>query len=161
MMTGFKRRFEPFVQDGSKEHTMRDIRKGTRQVVVGDRLDCYGDVRQKAMHLIGRWTCVRIQVARFYVVNGEHHRMSLDGAELSDDEADAFAWRDGFRYQDDPKARYGCFVMMLAYWLEDGKRFPFQKQVLHWRFKDRLPDELPKKPRRRRNLAIDHQRVAP
>lgn len=170
MMTGFKRRFEPFVRDGSKEHTLRDIRKGTRQIVQGDRLDCYGDVRQKAMHLIGRWMCIRVQVARFYwrvepdelrifARQIEHLRMSIDGVELTADEADAFAWRDGFRFLGVPhfeathadncysSKTEGCFAKMMAYWIEEKFKFPFSKQLLHWKFRDRLPDALPKKKR--------------
>lgn len=180
MMTGFKARFEPFVKDGSKQHTLRDIRKGTRQIVQGDRLDCYGNVRQKTMHLIGRWVCIRVQVAqfRFAVANGtEYPRMSIDGVELSPDERDAFAWRDGFRHAfPTPKeinlkpysySTDGCFSMMMQYWIAEGATFPFEKQLLHWKFFDRLPDELPKKKRKApakkkpRSLAIDHQRVNP
>lgn len=157
MMTGFKRRFEPFVRDGSKEHTLRDIRKGTRQIVQGDRLDCYGDVRQKAMHLIGRWTCVRVQVAKFWVKEiepGFIFHMSIDGVELSRDEADAFAWRDGFRHLDLPgdyttynTEREFCFATMMSYWQDEKTKFPFSKQLLHWKWIDRLPDALPKKKR--------------
>lgn len=161
MMTGFKRRFEHFVEDGSKEHTMRDIRRGTRQIRVGDRLDCYRNVRQKSMSLIGRWRCIRVQVACFFWTSGQYF-MTIDGVALSPDEADAFAWRDGFRHPGVPhfEATHadncysaktsGCFRMMMEYWQAEGKKFPFAKQLLHWKYSDRLPDELPKKPKRPR-----------
>lgn len=157
MMTGFKKRFEPFVEDGSKEHTLRDIRKGTRQFRAGDRVDAYANVRQKNMRLMGRWWCIRVQVARFSVFGGMYE-MSIDGVMLSRDEADAFAWRDGFRFLAGPhfeSGNYstetkGCFMLMMDYWQEQGFKFPFRKQLLHWKYADRLPDELPKKPKRRR-----------
>lgn len=155
MMTGFKKRFELFVRDGSKEHTLRNIRRGLRQVRGGDRLDCYANVRQKDMTLIGRWWCIRIQVAKFLHIGGGLFAMEIDGVMLSSDEADGFAWRDGFRWLErlgDPSTytteRAGCFAMMMAYWQGEKVKFPFSKQLLHWKFTDRLPDELPKKPRR-------------
>jgi hypothetical protein len=154
MITGFKPRFVPFVRDGSKQHTLRDIRKGDRQIVVGDRLDLYENVRQKNQTLIGRHLCTRVQVARFYWISGKHV-MTIDGVALSRDEADGFAWSDGFRHPRPNEGKdtariyttdtVGCFALMIQYWIDEGKELPFEKQLLHWKYADRLPDELPKK----------------
>lgn len=135
MIVGFKPRFEQFVMDGSKQHTLRDVRKGDRQIVAGDRLDLYGDVRQKTQHSLGRYLCTRVQVARFSVFGGMYE-MSIDDVMLSRDEADLFAWRDGFRHKylikNGVPISAGCFAMMMDYWVKDGKTFPFEKRLIHW-----------------------------
>lgn len=150
VIVGFKKQFEDFVREGTKRHTLRDERNGERQIVQGDRLDCYGDVRQKTQHLLGRWPCTRVQVATFEQIPGPtrlvHCRMYIDGVALSEDEADSFAWRDGFRKLPSekelaahPKRRYsikteGCFSTMMRYWIREGKQFPFTKKLIHWDF---------------------------
>ncbi len=144
MIVGFKRRFEPYVKDGTKRHTLRDPRAGDRQIEVGDRLDCYGDVRQKTEHLLGRWPCTRVQEARFELHEDRGPVMSIDGVELSIDEANAFAWRDGFRWIEAGTGfvsaqLLGCFGMMMKYWIDDGKVFPFTKRLIHWNFDKPMP----------------------
>lgn len=141
MIVAFKPRFVPFVRDGSKQHTLRDERQGDRQIVAGDRLDLYENVRQKTQALLGRYLCTRVQVARFDVKVGMY-AMWIDGVELSRDEADNFAWRDGFRHMIDIPTGIdlkpysydvtGCFPMMMDYWVKDGKTFPFEKRLIHW-----------------------------
>ena len=58
MLLGFKRRFAPFVEEGSKTHTIRAKRKIAPKV--GETCHCYVDPRQKTMRLLGRWTCVKV-----------------------------------------------------------------------------------------------------
>ena len=59
MTVGFLRRFVPFVEDGSKFHTIR-----ARAFRVGQRLDLYADSRQKTMRLIRRNPCVQAEPFR-------------------------------------------------------------------------------------------------
>lgn len=165
MMTGFKNRFELFVREGSKQHTLRDWRKGDRQFRVGDRVDAYANVRQKNMRLIGRWPCTRVQKASFELHEDRGAVMSIDGVELSRDEADAFAWRDGFRFsleREGLETIYstrvkGCFAVMMEYWLDEGKVFPFTKQLIHWDYDK--PQEKPK-PKKRRAPLTEAERLS-
>ena len=98
MLLGFKRRFAPFVEDGSKLHTVRGFRKVSPRV--GETCHCYVDPRQKTMRLLGRWPCVRVdpitldmtRVGISYTL-----RITIANQTLDLDEACEFAWRDGFR----------------------------------------------------------------
>lgn len=120
MLLGFKRQFEPFVQDGSKRHTIRALGK-RRAFRVGDICDCYVDPRRKTMRLIGRWPCVKVEDIHIWV----NRRVFIDGVRLSHDECDELAWRDGFRLP--PKN--SAFVQMMMFW--EG-RLPFHGQLIHW-----------------------------
>ena len=64
MLLGFKRRFEPFVSEGSKTHTIRAARKNPPRV--GQMCDCYVDSRQKTMRLLGRWVCTKVESILIY-----------------------------------------------------------------------------------------------
>lgn len=150
MLLGFKRRFAPFVEDGSKTHTIRSKRKVRPKV--GETCHCYVDPRQKSMRLLGRFECVRVQdieIGTRLTRNNEYvGYIKIDGAALSPDECDLFAWRDGFRYDgtvmeitDPPLHRHvGSFKLMLDYWLNErtrnGKKdpLPFHGDVIHWRY---------------------------
>jgi hypothetical protein len=59
MLLGFKRRFAPFVEEGSKTHTIRAKRKIRPKV--GEVCHCYVDPRQKSMRLLGRFPCVKVE----------------------------------------------------------------------------------------------------
>lgn len=59
MLLGFKRRFAPHIQDGSKTHTIRAKRK--LRPKAGETCHCYTGLRQKGARLLGRWRCVRVQ----------------------------------------------------------------------------------------------------
>lgn len=155
MMVPFRRRFAAYVQDRSKRHTIRLVRKNPIQV--GDRLDCYLEPRrtpkgEKAL-LLGRFKCVRIEpieiVCRLpgwafkgsYAANVDFYavfQVSVAGEWLTRDERDVFAWSDGFRHSDRTRRTdtRGCFGFMADYWLEDMKkrklRWPFVGVVIHW-----------------------------
>lgn len=131
MLLGFKRRFAPMVEDGSKTHTIRGKRKIAPKV--GEICHCYVDPRQKTMRLLGRWECVRVENISI-VTKSEHPPEYLDEVEvriegelLSVDERNSLAWRDGFRGCGMP----GAFGEMMKFW--EG-RLPFEGHVIHWRF---------------------------
>lgn len=103
MLLGFKRRFEPMVMDGSKTHTMRAKRKIRPRV--GETCHCYVDPRQKSMRVLGRWPCVRVEDVLIYERGDGTLNMFVEGVELTLDEKNAFAWRDGFRSRGKRRAR--------------------------------------------------------
>ena len=147
MLLGFKRRFAPFVLDGSKRHTIRAKRKTPPKI--GEICHCYVDPRQKSMKLLGRWPCVKVEDIRIYerrlLEPGDAwFGVAIEGVELSQGEKDMLAWRDGFR---NPVKRprinaglTGCFDMMMAFWMEthgNAKRtgpFVFEGDIVHWDF---------------------------
>lgn len=119
MLLGFKRRFAPFVEDGSKTHTIRATRK--RPPRVGEMCHCYVDPRQKTMRLLGRWPCVSVQ--QFSI--DRRGLIRIDGIPLTADEANALAYRDGFR----SRGLTGAYAEMMDYWVD---RLPFKGTVIHW-----------------------------
>lgn len=136
MLLGFKRRFAPFVEDGSKTHTVRAKRK--LRPKVGETCHCYVDARQKTMRLLRRAKCVRVDDI---LIAGdgtpEATALYINGVRLDDDERNAFAWRDGFRAEGTTPAQPGrAFETMLDYWRTLHKRrgqvFPFAGDVIHW-----------------------------
>lgn len=134
MLLGFARRFVPFVEDGSKTHTIRAMRRHAPRV--GELCHCYANPRQKSMRLIGRFPCVRVQeiqitetpplgLLRPALV------ISIDGEHLSFAEASEFAYRDGFR----TGGRNAALSEMLAHWrsLHGAPHFPLHGHLIHWR----------------------------
>lgn len=127
MILGFQSRFEPFVVDGSKRHT---IRAGSRWRV-GMRADCFARPRQKGMRLLFRAPVTRVE----NIEMREGHIVIIDGRQLDADEMEAFAWADGFR-PPDPNKNW-AFRLMMYHWYD---RLPFLGQVIHWDYDRR---ELP------------------
>jgi hypothetical protein len=126
MLLGFKRRFAPMVEDGSKTHTIRGERKITPRV--GETCHCYVDPRQKTMRLLGRWQCVKVEEIAIEERHGRDTAVWIDGIALSHDERNALAWRDGFR----GRGKTGAFEEMMEFW---KGRLPFAGHVIHWQYK--------------------------
>lgn len=169
MLLGFKRRFAPFVQDGSKTHTIRA--KGKRRPFrVGDICDCYVDSRQKTMRLLGRWPCVKVETIVVYECGDGRFGVVVDGIELTPDEKAALAWRDGFR--SGPRAE--AFTEMMQFWMrthgdgrpievsrvnfpvqgeplvaKHGKALSFEGYIIHWQY------EAKAQPARRQPRTLD------
>lgn len=134
MLLGFKRQFAPYVEDGSKTHTVRSFRKLAPKV--GDICHCYVDPRQKTMRLLGRWPCVRVEpITLDFEKHGIGYRLRITIADqiLSFDEATAFAHRDGFRGSDslDKMALFWMATKRLTDSL-DSK--PWHGLVIHWKY---------------------------
>src|SRR5690348_14703111 len=98
MLLGFKARFAPFVEDGTKTHTIRATRKNPPRA--GEICHCYTGLRQKGARLLGRWPCVKVEeilLEWLAIERGMTIIISIDGVELDQAEANALAYRDGFR----------------------------------------------------------------
>lgn len=132
MLLGFKRRFALFVEDGSKTHTIRAIRKITPKV--GEMCHCYVDPRQKSMRLLGRFPCVKVDAITITEFFNPMIPLaiSINGQLLSTDETEAFLWRDGFR--DQGGETYQAIHHAAEFWKErlaGGKAF--HGHLIHWR----------------------------
>jgi hypothetical protein len=110
----FKKRFVPFVLNGSKTHTIRSLRAHADKP--GNTLHLYTGLRQKGTRLLMRVPCVKIESIEI----GELHDVRIDGLYLAEDEREALARRDGFE----------SFDEMMNFW---KGRLPFRGQILHWR----------------------------
>lgn len=126
MLLGFKRRFAPMVEDGSKTHTIRGKRKTAPRV--GEICHCYVDPRQKTMRLLGRWACVKVEeIAIIHNKAVGRVDVTIEDQWLSPDECNALAWRDGFR----SRGFEGAFGEMMEFW---RGRLPFVGHVIHWAY---------------------------
>lgn len=137
MLLGFKRRFAPFVEDGSKTHTIRAERKNIPRV--GQTCHCYVDPRQKTMRLLGRWPCVKVErieirLDKFLPSGIWRPTIRIEGDLLSPDECNALAWRDGFR----SSSLEASFQEMTKYWLtlHGTNAFPFIGHIIHWNYEE-------------------------
>lgn len=152
MNMGFQDQFVPFVEDGSKTHT---IRAGERWKV-GMRADLYARPRQKGMRLIFRAPVVRVQEIEIRVIGPNTWHLDLnrnlpdrvavyiDGQVLDEDERNLLAWRDGFR--NDPALvkigiLRGCFAQMVQFWAANnglGRNLTeWRGQIVHWDYERR------------------------
>ena len=117
MLLGFSARFVPFVEDGTKTHTIRAKRRAAPRA--GQLCHCYVGLRQPGARLLGRWPCVRVEDIVI-----EAHEVRIAGQVLSRDERNALAWRDGFRGK-------RPWEEMQEYW---AGRLPFKGDIIHWRW---------------------------
>lgn len=118
----FHARFVPFILDGRKTHTIR----GTRafQDVVGSTMHLYTGLRTKRAKLLMRAPCVRVEDIEFETEKrglDRIVRVYINGQELTLDEREGLARRDGF-----PN-----FAEMMKFW---KGRLPFTGHIIHWRF---------------------------
>src|SRR5579872_1238894 len=146
MLLGFKRRFAPYVENHSKTHSIRGERK--RPPRVGETCHCYEDPRQKTMRLLGRWRCVKVERIEIREISrrslsstlpyGAHFRMSIEGEQLTLDECNELAWRDGFRTVGSDHFTDQSFDMMMRFWMlthGNPRRkglFRFTGHIIHW-----------------------------
>ncbi len=148
MILGFKDQFVPYVEDGSKRHTIR----GGERWKVGMRGDLYQRPRQKDMRLIFRAIVIRVEriEIRYQPLSTKAAAalaLRIDGSPLVYDEANQFLWRDGFRKND------GRTSMMQAaafwrkqltepdFWCKQFIERPFTGQVIHWDYEKRTKDK--------------------
>ena len=134
MLLGFKRQFAPFIEDGSKTHTIRAIRKIMPKA--GECCHCYVDPRQKTMRLLGRWPCIRVQSIR--IDFGENHplRVWIDGVELDAPEVEALLRRDGFRSS--KESAISATLEARDFWKVRLIPGPWDGHLIHWDFNEPL-----------------------
>lgn len=136
MLLGFKRRFAPLVEEGSKTHTIR--RKKRYPPKLGDTCHCYVDPRQKTMRLLGRFPCTAVQDIRIdrdplWAMANIPLWVTIDGEELSPDESDALFFRDGFREDAPSLGQYQHIHQAARFWADAD--FPFYGDIVHWKYK--------------------------
>lgn len=115
----FKKRFAPFVTDGTKRHTIRA--KRVHPDKVGNTVHLYSGLRTRHAKLLGRSTCVRMEEINI----SESQQVFVDGEELSLSEKNALAFCDGFRSRGIARA----FEEMMEFW---KGRLPFAGHIIHW-----------------------------
>ena len=128
MLLGFKARFAPFVEEGSKTHTIRAKRKIRPRV--GETCHCYVNPRQKSMRLLGRFKCIRVEDLRIEVdVYKTTVRLFINGEYLSWDETEEFLWRDGFR-----GTHMSACLQALEFWGDKLAMGPMHSDIVHWKY---------------------------
>lgn len=136
LLLGFKRQFAKFVEEGSKQHTIRGIRKVAPKV--GEICHCYADPRQKTMRLLGRFVCTRIERIDIYFGRQRELKgyaqsgikfIEIEGVALTDDEMNLLAFADGFR----PVGDSPIHQMSLFWAREHGCLDGFKGHIIHWR----------------------------
>lgn len=154
----FKPRFVPYILGGTKRHTIRAERKGANDVP-GRWMHLYTGLRHKGATLLFRAPCIRTEFVRITEDHrvfigasfghescrpyGEGHLVPGGFVELTADERDLLAWRDGFRIDgtvmeitDPPTAPHiGCFALMMQFW---SGRLPFEGLIYHWGYDRRV-----------------------
>lgn len=158
MLLGFYPQFEPFVGDKTKTHTIRERRAIPPKP--GDRLDLYGDTRQASMHLIARHPCTRVQeISIHHIGNSQPLVIFIDGVQLSPKEAEAFAWRDGFR-----EPGRASIEQMRDFARRHRRKFPWTGDLIHWDAKIDCPPPFGRNAKRKAEPAavtrIDGVRAA-
>lgn len=139
-LLGFKRRFADIVEDGSKRHTIRAVRK--IPIKVGDVCHCYVDPRQRTMRLLGRWRCTKVQEIRIVAQQAYSRGVPplviefvTDGKSdivLTSAETERLFWVDGFRDESADAEPWPHTRQAWEFW--KGKEFPFESQMIHWDF---------------------------
>lgn len=136
MNLGFKDRFVPMVEEGSKRHS---IRAGARWKA-GMRADLYARPRQKGMRLLFRAIVLKVEPITLYQrwVTEEPGNLDttikvrIDGVLLEPSEAEAFFRRDGFR-----DSERSAIEQAHGFWYGD---LPFTGQLIHWDYENRFTD---------------------
>ncbi|MBK8200294.1 MAG: hypothetical protein IPK75_18260 [Acidobacteria bacterium] len=134
MILGFKDRFIPYVLDGSKTHTIRAGERWRADM----RADLFAKVRQKGMRLLFRAPVVRVEEILIQVLPHYGPMIVIGDCALTNEEADMFAWRDGFRHPMASKP-HGAFSLMMRFWQFTHKidAKPFHGQIVHWDYAQR------------------------
>lgn len=160
MILGFSPQFVPWVRDGSKTHTLRGGQRWTTTM----RADLYEQSRRPkqfedgaqvaGMKLILRAPVVKVQRARLWLhqekiasIQFQSLKASLlyttlkiafDGVELTADEAERFAWTDGFRAAGPP-----AIDQMMEFWVKRNRLRPsnsWHGQAVWWDYAERFTD---------------------
>lgn len=145
----FQERFVPFIQDGTKTHTIRAIRKYPQKV--GALMHLFYGLRTKsAKRIISAQPCKKVNTIiitrdyKIYLIEGvmNARECELFGRTknkskafcyniLNTNEKDELSWRDGFRI-DDKGTRIGCFDLMFRWWKQTHE-LPFAGHIQYWK----------------------------
>lgn len=153
MILGFKDQFVPFVEDGSKTHTIRagerwragmraDLFANVRQRKVFElrQLNTHGGVKYEQVQTAGQRLLFRAPVMRVERISIQKLppygplNVCIDGESLLADEMNSFFWRDGFRDEAFP----GPAGQACLFWAEQLRNGPFEGQIIHWDYARRF-----------------------
>jgi len=131
----FKERFCPWVIEGSKTHTVRDLRKGRQgHAKPGDTVYLYYGMRTKYCRKLGEGICTKVEN-----ITISSDSITIDGRKLSWDEMIRFAWKDGFRAEGTTENEPGdAWTAMRRFWKENhglDAEHPWMGVVIHWQLK--------------------------
>ncbi len=155
----FQERFVPFIQDGTKTHTIRGIRKHPQKI--GALMHLFSGLRRikPALRIIPAPACTDVktililQDERVCLIDAilnkdeaEDLAIVLANAKelknfpsfihrfLNDDEKDKLAWADGFRNENKgyEKNTVFCFVKMFN-WFAENHDLPFAGHINYWK----------------------------
>jgi len=114
---GFRERFAPAIEDGSKRQTIRARRKDKRVPKPGEILHLYTGLRTKQCRKLGMSPCLDVRNVMI-----DNIAVSIDGEYLSGMARNKFAIADGF----------GSWEEMRTFFdLEHG--LPFEGHVIRWK----------------------------
>jgi hypothetical protein len=159
VILGFKKQFVPFVEEGSKTHTIRAIGK-RRPFRPGDMCHCFENARQKTMRCIGRFKCVRVEdICISRQTDGRWPLVVRIGENvLNPEETELLFYRDGFRSKSyrlsttypvrDPLTNKPNPIQEAAEFWKD-REFPFHGSLIHWEFKPGTANAKPSARKRR------------
>jgi hypothetical protein len=129
VVLGFKNRFAAMIEEGSKTHSIRED-AGDRWRI-GCYVDAFINVRTKAMkRLLPPCPVIRTESIEIFSTTGFHDGIvvTVDGVQLSMDEKNLLAFRDGFR----TPGYTHQFYEMADFW---SGRMPFKGKIIHWLYK--------------------------
>ena len=139
---GFKQRFVPMIQDGSKRHTIRAERK-KGHAKPGEKMFLYCGLRTKHTFKIGEAQCDYSEAIliheEFILFKRKTEAGQIVYIELKGKEADKLAWRDGFRPEGSTCKEPGeAFALMIRYWKMERKQtgndpLPFVGVIIYWK----------------------------
>lgn len=115
-LLGFKKRFAPLVEAGTKRQTIRAKRKDGKNPHPGERLYLYTGLRTKACRKLGEGICKSVEE-----ITIESHEINVAGAWLPHAPVEELAIRDGF----------DSFEQILAFF-EKEHGLPFWGLLIEW-----------------------------
>jgi len=126
----FQKRFVEKILSGEKKHTIRAVRAHPDKP--GNTLYLYTGLRTKAVKPLLKVKCVKIEeiVIDMQPSKGKgvltrgllFPHCAINGVDLSPDELESFARRDGFKDWPD----------MVAFWTTPKNRLPFRGNIISW-----------------------------
>ena len=122
----FQPQFKPYILDGSKQHTIR--RKRRLADIPGHTCHLYSGLRQKDAELLGRAPCVKVEEIDLGI-HADAPEVWVAGNPLTAAEAEALAWRDGFRGASSPS-----LTQMFDFF---AGKLPFTGDLIHWDWRQR------------------------
>lgn len=127
----FKAQFVPFVKNGTKRHTIRARRRHPDRP--GSTFYGFHGMRTQHCEKLIEAPVLRLEDIKIY-----RAQIWIEGEELGASEKDLLAWRDGFRYPEQPLYPKACFELMLRFWVKEHGDIDFAGDIIHWDYERRV-----------------------